>query len=185
MRRFFANSISVIYSFFRFIFLKLLHPRSFFFSPIQRFSPNVVIEISKGGHLILGKKTRVHSGTKIKVRKNSKLVFGECVKINYNCIIVCRQSVEIGSGTEFGPGVLVFDHDHDYCAGLKNDLFKSAPIKIGNNCWIGANSIILRGTSIGDNVVIGAGCVVKGNIPSNTVLIQKRDTCLKEYKIDE
>lgn len=48
------------------------------------------------------------------------------------------------------------------------------PVKIGNNVWIGANTIILRGTEIGDNYVIGAGCVVKGKYNKGSVIIQKR-----------
>ena len=46
---------------------------------------------------------------------------------------------------------------------------------IGNRVWIGANTVILRGTVIGDDCVIGAGSVVKGNVPANSVLVQKRD----------
>ena len=51
--------------------------------------------------------------------------------------------------------------------------YKCAPISIGNNVWIGANSVILRGSSIGDGVVIGAGSVVKGSVPAKTIYIQK------------
>ena len=54
--------------------------------------------------------------------------------------------------------------------------FKTAPITIGNNVWIGANTLILRGTTIGDNCVVAGGSVIRGNYPSNTVIIQKRTT---------
>ena len=47
---------------------------------------------------------------------------------------------------------------------------------IGKNCWIGANTIILKGTIIGDNCVVGAGCVLKGKYPDSTIIIQKRIT---------
>jgi len=49
---------------------------------------------------------------------------------------------------------------------------------IGDNVWIGAGCIILRGTVIGDNCVIGAGSVIKGKIESNTLITQRRN----EYK---
>ena len=122
---------------------------------------------------------RVHSGSKIKVRKGAKLTVGGQVKINYNCIIACHESIEIGEGTEFGPSVYLYDHDHDYQVGLKENEFLCAPIKIGKNCWIGANTIILRGTTIGDDCVIGAGSVVKGVIPDNSFLVQKRESELR------
>ena len=60
--------------------------------------------------------------------------------------------------------------------GLKREQFKSADIIIGKNCWIGANTIILKGTRIGDNSIIGAGSVVRGEIPNGSLVIQKRKT---------
>ena len=53
-------------------------------------------------------------------------------------------------------------------------MFKTSPVIIGNNVWIGANTVILRGTEIGDNCVIGAGCVIKGKYGANSVIVQKR-----------
>lgn len=44
-------------------------------------------------------------------------------------------------------------------------------IKIGNNCFIGIRAIILPGTTIGDNTIIGAGAVVKGNIPNGVIVV--------------
>ena len=46
---------------------------------------------------------------------------------------------------------------------------------IGENVWIGSNVVILRDTVIGDNSVIAAGSVVKGNVPSNTLFVNKRE----------
>ena len=58
--------------------------------------------------------------------------------------------------------------------------FKTAPITIGNNVWMGANALILRGTTIGDNTVVGGGTVVKGDFPANSVIIQKRTTEVRQ-----
>ena len=87
-----------------------------------------------------------------------------------------RRLKEIGEGTEFGPSVYLYDHDHDYRVGLKEEKFLSAPVVIGKNCWIGANTVILRGTVIGDNCVIGAGSVIKGCFPDKSVIVQRRTT---------
>lgn len=51
----------------------------------------------------------------------------------------------------------------------KNE-FKDAPVIIGKNVWIAANCCILKGAKIGDNSIIGAGCVVSGEIPANTIV---------------
>ena len=57
---------------------------------------------------------------------------------------------------------------------MKAGKYKTGSIEIGNNVWIGANTIILRGTKIGDNAVIAAGSIVKGEVPTGAVIVQKR-----------
>ena len=81
-----------------------------------------------------------------------------------------------------GPGVQVFDHDHDYRSEDIENNFVTKEIKIGNNVWIGANSIILKGSVIGDNCVIAAGTIVKGNIPADSLVYDKRDCQVVEIK---
>ena len=167
--------ISVVVTFFRLAIRKLFSPRKLRFGVVERISPNVLLEFNRGAEVALGKKIRVHSGSKIKVRRGALLSIGAGTKINYNCMIVCRQSVSIGEKCEFGPGVLVYDHDHDFRAGLEKKEYKCSDVVIGNRVWIGANTVILRGAVIGDDCVIGAGSIVKGNVPANSVLVQKRD----------
>lgn len=185
MRRHINNIISVTVSLVKFSWMKLANWKGFAFYPVQRFSPNVVTEFNRGSKVHLGKMVRVHSGTKIKVRKNAVLSIGANAKINYNCIIACHDSIDIGEGTEFGPSVYLYDHDHDYRGGLKKNKFKSAPIVIGKNCWIGANTVILSGTTIGDNCVVGAGSVLKGHYEAQSIILQKRVTLSQEIKIED
>lgn len=181
MRRLINNILSCIYSLIRFSLMKIFHLKGLNFHLIERFSPNVVVEMGENSSLFLGRKVRVHSGSKIKVRKNAKLVLGPGVKMNYNCIIACRKEIKIGADTQFGPSVYVYDHDHDYKAGLLKDEYLEESVEIGKNCWIGANTVILRGTRIGDNSVVGAGCVLKGIFPANSVVVQKRETVIKSF----
>lgn len=171
MRREFNNIVSVIHSFCRLSLLKVVGV-NIRFNLVERISPNVVFEINRGC-VRLGKYIRIHSESKIKVRDGAILMIGDNVSLNYNNIIICRNKIEIGDGTEFGPGVYVYDHDHDY----KNDFhqkFLTSPIKIGKNCWIGAHTVILRETVLGDNCVVGAGSVINGEYSDNSVIIQKR-----------
>lgn len=181
MRRLVNNVISCIYSLLRFSLLKLFHIKGLKFHFVERFSPNVVVEMGKKSSLILGKMVRVHSGSKIKVRKNARLVLDSGVKMNYNCIIACHKEIKVGAGTQFGPSVYLYDHDHDYKAGLQNDAYLEGAIEIGKNCWIGANTVILRGTKIGDNCVVGAGCILKGIFSANSVIVQKRETSITSF----
>ena len=181
MRRLINNILSCICSLIHFSLLKLFHINGLKFYVVERFSPNVVVEMEKKSKLHIGKMVRVHSGSKIKVRKNAMLVLESGVKINYNCIIACHKEIKVGAGTQFGPSVYLYDHDHDYKAGLQKDSYLEGAIEIGKNCWIGANTVILRGTKIGDNCVVGAGCVLKGLYPANSVIVQKRETSITSF----
>ena len=177
MRHFLGNVISVVFSFVRFFCMKLLHWNSFYYHPIERVSPNVIVTVGRKSRMELGDKVRIHSFSRIIAVAGGKLRIGANCKFNYHCVVVCRDDIEIASGVEFGPNVLIYDHDHDFRApgGLKAGKFKTGSVRIGENSWIGANTIILRDTIIGSNCVIAAGSVVKGNIPDNTILVQKRE----------
>ena len=181
-RRRLGNVISVLFTLIKFSIMKVVLGKGFKFDIIERFSPNVVTEFNKGSKVVLGKKVRVHSGSKLKARPGARLCLGDGVKMNYNCIVVCRSEITIGAGTEFGPSVYVYDHDHDFRVGLSKDEIANDSVTIGKNCWIGANTVILRGTSIGDNTVVGAGCVIKGDYPSDSVIVQKRETKVKGFQ---
>lgn len=182
MRRQANNIISVFYSFVRLCIMKLFHGKRLRFSSVERLSPNVVLEMEKGAKIILGKRVRVHSGCKIKVRKGAVLEVGKDVHFNYNCILVCRKKISIGEGTELGPSVYIYDHDHDYKSGLKNQLFKEGEIRIGKNCWIGVNSVILRGVNIEDNCIIAAGSVITKDIHKNSIVVQRKETEIRTWE---
>ena len=90
--------------------------------------------------------------------------------INYNCVILDTSPVDIGANVFIAPGVCVA------CAGHAIDpeqraggVGTSKPINIGNDVWIGANSVICGGVTIGDGSVIGAGSVVNRDIPAGVV----------------
>jgi acetyltransferase-like isoleucine patch superfamily enzyme len=88
--------------------------------------------------------------------------------------IVARKSVEIGEETLVSPNVFIVDsHFHNaWPPEGRSDMSpieEAEPVKIGRRVWIGLNAIILKGVTIGDNAVIGAGSVVTGDIPANTL----------------
>ena len=147
-------------------------------------SPLTEITVEKNSRLCIGKKLKMHNGAKIRVRKNAKVSIGKNFGMSNGCVITAYHEVSIGDNVMLGPNVLIYDHDHDYRAegGIAAMKYKTAPISIGNNVWIGANTVILRGTKLGDNCVVGAGCVVKGEYPDNSVVVQKRQTEYKIYK---
>lgn len=135
--------------------------------------------LEKGFRVIVSKDSYLHIGdcfstggiVLLKVVGNSKLSIGSHCFFNNNTSITCHEGITIGENCKFGNNLVIVDHDHNY---EKGQGFVSCPITIGNNVWIGANVVILRGTQIGDNCVIAAGSIVKDSIPSNTLYYQER-----------
>ena len=155
---------------------KLFHPKSFAGPLISLVSPYTEITIDHGAELRIGSNFKMRDGAKIRVRKGAGCKLGKNVSVNSNNMIACHVCIEIGDDVQLSPNVQIYDHDHDFRAegGVKSGKYKTAPVKIGNNVWIGANTVILKGTEIGDNCVIGAGSIVKGTIPAGAVFVQKR-----------
>lgn len=75
------------------VVLKMVRGTNFNASIVQRISPNVVLEFNKGSKVTLGRRVRIHSGSKIKVRPCANLIIENNVKMNYNCIIVCHEKL--------------------------------------------------------------------------------------------
>ena len=93
---------------------------------------------------------------------------GEDVFINACCHFQDHGGVRIGDGCQIGHNVVFATLNH-FLEPEKRKMTHSAPIVLGKNVWVGSNATILQGVTIGDNAVIGAGAVVTGDIPANTV----------------
>lgn len=143
-----------------------------------------IVDTCENGKIVIGNHVNIRAHAKISAKREGCLIICNGVSLNYNSIICAYNMITIGENTIIGPNVCIYDQDHDYSCvgGLKRDRYKTEPIKIGKNVWIGSNVVILRGTTIGDNAVIGAGTVVKGNIPENTMLIQKRENTYRNIR---
>ena len=75
----------------------------------------------------------------------------------------------------FGPGVTIYDHDHMFSDEGILPGYKQGSVIIDDGCWIAANVTILRNTHIGEGCVIGAGAVVKGDIPAHSLVTSGRE----------
>lgn len=88
--------------------------------------------------------------------------------INMNCNFIDDGLIEIGDRVMFGPAVTIATVGHPVNPEMREYMYTD-PVKIGNNCWLGANVVVCPGVTIGDNCVIGAGSVVVHDIPENSV----------------
>lgn len=99
------------------------------------------------------------------------LILGKNVQINTNVVILCHHRITIGDRTMIGPNCTIVDFDHLLTPGDKRADGKSGEIWIGQDCWIGANSVILKGVNLGSNCVVGAGSVVTHSFPDNSLIM--------------
>jgi len=102
----------------------------------------------------------------------ARLRLGDRVGLS-SCTIVSGNSIEIGEDTILGAGSMILDNDF-HIPGLQFSWLteyskNSNPVKIGRGCFIGSRSIILKGVTLGDRVVIGAGSVVTKDIPAFSI----------------
>lgn len=97
-------------------------------------------------------------GTHIEVGKN--------FFANYNCTIIDVAKVKIGDNCQLAPNVAIYTAGHPVHPDTRNTLYEyGKEVTIGDNVWIGGNTVICPGVHIGNNVVIGAGSVVTKDIP--------------------
>lgn len=108
------------------------------------------------------------------------IFFGNQCEVNMNCTFLDDNKIVIGDRTLIAPNVQIYTAFHPQSAAdrfgrLGADgsfsfcVTQSAPVVVGSDVWIGGGAILLPGVTIGDNVVIGAGSVVTGDIPDNVV----------------
>lgn len=97
-------------------------------------------------------------GTHIEVGKN--------FFANYNCTILDVAKVIIGDNCQMAPNVAIYTAGHPVHPDTRNTAYEyGIEVTIGDNVWIGGNTVICPGVHIGSNTVIGAGSVVTKDIP--------------------
>jgi maltose O-acetyltransferase len=101
-------------------------------------------------------------------QKTPKLVIGAGTYVNRYTMFDVSERIEVGHNCLIGPFCYLTDHDHgtESSALFADQPLASNPVRVGNNVWIGAGVIILKGVNIGANAVIGAGAVVTRDVPS-------------------
>jgi acetyltransferase-like isoleucine patch superfamily enzyme len=102
-----------------------------------------------------------------------KIYIGAGTYINRGTFLDAAESIIIGKNCAIGPGCYITDHDHGHdptLPPLEQPLINQ-PTQISDRAWIGANVTILRGVTIGEKAVIGAGSVVNRSIPAGVVAV--------------
>lgn len=108
------------------------------------------------------------------IGSNAKVHIGNRVFFNNYCSVVSLDDIYIGDDCIFGENVKIYDHNHRFDVKDKRKAeqgFKTDAVIIKDNCWIANNVVILKGVTIGENSVIGAGCIVNKDVAANSVML--------------
>ena len=124
---------------------------------ILRFTKNVDI----GKNVVLKEGARICS-----CNKNAKVYIGKNTTFGYHSFLFSSESIEIGNDCLIAPFVYIVDSDHNIEKDklINEQPNSTAPVKIGNDVWIGTGAKILKGVSIENGAVIAAGAIVKSDV---------------------
>ena len=132
------------------------------------------------GRIVLGARVRLSGRSSIgfttRYTGEPEFVLGDGTFIGHDCSFHIGSSVRIGKHCLIAGGVRVFDLDGHPLdadrrqAGEPTPPEAVRPVVIGDNVWIGTGAIILKGVKVGDRSIIGAGSVVTGDVPPDTVV---------------
>lgn len=135
------------------------------------------LRLHVSGELVLGDRVSIHSGpsnyvggdrrTSIRVGRDARVVIGNDCGIS-NCTISAMTRIVLHEHTMIGGGCDIYDNDFhaiDLEGRMTGAMPASAPVEIGPRAFVGSHCIILKGVTVGEGAVIGAGSVVARSVP--------------------
>lgn len=140
--------------------------------PLLNISGRVII----GNNFIAGQSLRIEVFSEYLSQKfKPELYIGNNVSFEDYCHIGCVNKITIGDGCLFASNVFISDHSHGESKLTINrpalrELTSKGGIVIGKNVWIGEQTCILSGSTVGDNCIIGAGSIVNSSFPDNVII---------------
>lgn len=123
-------------------------------------------EISKIVKELFGKSEKAFLNPPFYCDYGSHIEVGKNFFANYNCTIIDVAKVKIGDNCQMAPNVAIYTAGHPIHPASRNTAYEyGIEVTIGDNVWIGGNTVIVPGVHIGSNTVIGAGSVVTKDVP--------------------
>lgn len=192
MIRKFCQYTSYILSFLYTYFVRLFNRRIVLGGGTILYFKSHCINMSKKGSITIGRNCSIGCGKRgyhaglpfytslLNDGHSSKIIIGDNCRIN-GAYIHSQAEIRIGNNCVIASNVNIMDSNGHETISKDRTVGRDIPLKIviGNNVWIGINCIILKGSHIGDNSIIGAGCVVKGYVPNNCIVRAKTNRICK------
>lgn len=138
------------------------------------------LRLNSGSRVTLGDRVESDGRVSITTGYSSRLNIGSGVYFNDGAVISCLGKITIGENTLFGPGVKIFDNNHRFSReeGVSRECAAGC-ITIGRSCWIASDVVLLKGADIGDNCVIGAGCIIRGKVPAGSLVTRSGEQTIR------
>ena len=151
----------------------------------------------KPGAVVFGKHVSCYAGCSFAIGENGKCTVGDFTLLN-GALVMAEERIDIGSYCLVSWNVGIADSDFHPLEPAQRLIdaqalapyfkdrpprpkLKTAPVKIGNNVWIGMGAVILKGVTIGDNSVVAAGAIVTKSIPANTIVAGNPAEVVKKF----
>ncbi|NOX63645.1 MAG: acyltransferase [Chloroflexi bacterium] len=136
-----------------------------------QFPPRLLLK-----HVILQKVLRINAHVPWPVHWTTHVIAPENIQrgtrapgLSHGCHLDARNGIIFGKNVWVGPRVSIISMNHDICNYHRYQ--PAQPIVIGDNCWLGANAIILPGVRLGNHVVVAAGAVVTHSFTEDDILL--------------
>jgi len=134
--------------------------------------PRVTLEVGRSARLRFGRWVWIGHGTKIRCHEGEVRI-GDKTVLGQECTISAYQHVSIGEQCILADRVMLIDFDHNVAEverPIRVQGIYKRDVRVGSNVWIGYGAQILRGVTVGDNSIVGAGSVVTKDVPANAVV---------------
>jgi maltose O-acetyltransferase len=102
----------------------------------------------------------------------SNITIGESTFINYDCVFLDCNRIDIGREVQIAPRVQIYTATHPLDAATRRSSLEFAlPVVIHDGVWLGGGAIVCPGVTIGENTVVGAGSVVTRDLPAGVLAV--------------
>jgi len=136
--------------------------------------PGVCLACAPGRPILIGSGVRLMRGVVLSTSRSGRIEVEDNVYIGEYGVVTSNAEIHIGRDTIIAPHADLVDFNHgfgDLEARVEDQPLAAAPIRIGRDVWLGAGAKVLRGVTIGDQAVVGAGAVVNRDVPPRGIAV--------------